>query len=169
LIPATRAAVSSNVTYNSCLYVAVTTSETTRNNTTSRAAFSRETVARLPNRYWLMPTASPPVFRLINTAPSANPVESTIAIETSLYASVTSEISSIASAASMATTTAVMYGEIPVPRTELTKSPTATPANAVCASASPMSASCRWTRNVPINGAITAISAPTRNAWCMNT
>jgi len=144
LTPATRAAVSSKVTYSSCLYVTVTTSATTAKRTTNRTAFSRETVERLPNRYWLMPTASPPVFRLMRTAPSANPVESTIAIDTSLYASVVSEISSIASAAITATTTiAVTYGEIPVPRSELTNSPTATPANAVCASASPISASWR--------------------------
>jgi hypothetical protein len=77
-------------------------------------------------------------------------------------------MSSMRRAASIATTTAVRYGEIPQSRTALMNSPTATPAKAVWANASPMSASCRWTRNVPISGAITPMHSPTRIARCMN-
>src|SRR6056297_1874181 len=105
--PETAAAVSSNVTYSSWLRVSATVPTMTLNRPSMMTAFSADTVERFPNRYWLMPTASPPALRLMRTVPSANPVERTIAIETSLYASVASEMSSMNSAASIATTTAV--------------------------------------------------------------
>jgi hypothetical protein len=64
--------------------VIATVATITPNRTRRITAFSAETVERFPNRYWFTPTESPPALTLMSTVPSANPVESTIAIDTSL-------------------------------------------------------------------------------------
>src|SRR6056297_2516182 len=83
-MPETAAAVSSKVTYRSWLRVTATVPTMTTNSTSRMAALWGDTVERFPKRNWLTPTASPPALRLMSVVPSANPVDRTIAIETSL-------------------------------------------------------------------------------------
>src|SRR6202795_2679203 len=118
------------------------------------------TVRMLPKRI-AKRSALKPRARLISTTARANPPERNTARAASPWSAPRERRRSIPSAPTTVTTRAPRTGEAP------TRSPSATPASATCASVSAIRESRRGTRKTPISGQTTAMTAPATNARCM--
>src|ERR1700675_2306717 len=136
--------------------VVTTTAPKARMSQTSAGLTVRMLPKRMAKRSALKPRA-----RLISTTASAKPPERKTASAASPWSAPRERSRSMPSAPATVTTRAPRTGEAP------TRSPSATPASATCASVSAIRESRRGTRKTPISGQTTAMTAPATNARCM--